>query len=88
MAESKYSSTNDSGACVNDVCTSQGLSDRQSAFDIARVSTFTLLGGVALVGVGAVLYLSAPVGKSPRSALAVGPTLTGGGGGLVLRGSL
>lgn len=74
IASSEYQSSNQDGRCVNDVCTSRGLEQRDSAKAIAGVATGLFIGGVALAGAGVVLYLTAPSGEpAARTSLAVGP---------------
>jgi hypothetical protein len=80
IASSKYQSSNQNGGCTNDVCTSSGLEKRSSASTIAGVATGFFVGGLALVGAGVVLYLTAPSEQpAARTSLSVGP------GSLLLR---
>jgi hypothetical protein len=74
IASSEYQSSNQNGGCTNDVCTSSGLEKRSSASTIAGVATGFFVGGLALVGAGVVLYLTAPSEQpAARTSLSVGP---------------
>ncbi len=71
LASRRYAESNTAGGCVNDRCTSRGLEDRSSASAIASGATGLAVGGAVLLGVGSVLYLTAP---RAQTTLSVGPT--------------
>lgn len=74
VASSEYQSSNQAGRCVDDVCTSRGLEQRASATTLAGMATGMFIGGIALLGTGVVLYLTAPTERAaPRTSLSVGP---------------
>jgi hypothetical protein len=74
VASSEYQSSNQDGHCTNDVCTSRGLEQRDTAKTVAGLATGLFIGGAALVGAGIVLYLTAPSEQAAaRTSLSVGP---------------
>lgn len=83
-AKSTYDGSNADGHCTNNHCDSQGLQDRSSAYSLATVSTVLVVSGLAGVGGGAVLYLTAPKERSPPAGLALFTTVLPGGLGLSL----
>jgi len=66
---------------ASSTCSTQGASDGQTARSQAMVSTVGFAGGLALLGVGAVLVFTAPHG------LSVGPSAGRDGAGLQVRGA-
>jgi tetratricopeptide (TPR) repeat protein len=64
-------------------CNQMGFDAQNSAVTLANVGTVFFVGGVALVGVGAVLFLTAPKADGD---LVVAPTASGESAGLVLVG--
>lgn len=89
-ARSKYNDAlaADCGGMTNG-CNQAGLDATHAARHEANIATVVFLGGVAAVGVGVALYLTAPHAR-PRDehALYVVPTATSGGAGLVFGGRL
>jgi hypothetical protein len=79
VAMSRYNDSNSSGDCQpNDHCNVNGTDERNSAYSAATVSTVAFaLGAVAVAG-GALIYFTAP-------RVAVSPTATAQGAGLVVR---
>ena len=86
-AKSTYDEAFDSGACDAGpkLCSQAGQDSVDSARSKAGLSTGLVIGGLALTGLGAVLILTAP---SQKTGLRLAPTMTAGGGGLVLGGTL
>lgn len=86
-AKTTYDDAFDSGACVkgSNQCSAAGQDQIDSARSKAAVSTGLVIGGAALAGIGAVLFFTAPRG---RTGLYVSPTMTANGGGLSLGGAL
>jgi hypothetical protein len=82
-AISKNSASNANGHCDSSGCDSTGTGLRNVALDDARVSTVAFAAGLALVGAGAVLWLSAPGNYSTR--VGVLPFSTGRDGGVLLQ---
>jgi hypothetical protein len=69
VARGQYAHSNDSGGCVNDVCTQRGLDDRSTAGTTAGVSTGIFIGGALLLATGIVLYLtSSPANRAGAGA--------------------
>ena len=64
-------------------CSTQGAQDGQTAHSQATISTVGFIAGAALLGGGAVLYFTAPRGRS----VAVAPTVGTAGGGLSVVGA-
>jgi hypothetical protein len=84
QAKAQMDDSNASGHCqANDHCDASGLAERSSALTKATISTIALGAGLAGVGGGALLYLTAP-DEPPGIALAARPTR--GGGSVVLEG--
>ena len=77
-ALSKNAASNESGRCVNNQCTQEGLELRSSARSSGTASTVAFIAGVGLVGTGAVLYLTAPKGTKVSAGPAVGSGTAGG----------
>jgi hypothetical protein len=82
FAKAKLDQSNKPGECVNDICTSQGEDDRNSALGLAKASTWSVVTGLLLIGGGVALYVTAPSGGQPRVGISAGP------GSLVVRGTL
>jgi hypothetical protein len=67
----------------------QASSDEQKASTYATVSTVAFIAGGVAVAAGALLWLTAPSAENPAAStagMAIAPSLTPGGGGLLLRG--
>jgi serine/threonine-protein kinase len=69
-ASSKWNGAFDDGLCdeATNVCTPEGQEQTDSARTAATISTIAVAGGVALIGAGVVLYLTAPKRANARSA--------------------
>jgi serine/threonine-protein kinase len=85
IADSKWSSAkNDCGAgCTRDDPAQQ---ERRDALSAATGSTVAFVAGASLVGGGLALFLTAPPGSATDNGLRVVPSMTAGGGGVLLLG--
>lgn len=85
---SKKNASNADGHCnAANVCDATGTSLRNEAKSSATLATVFTTFGVAAIGGGAVLFLSAPAETSPRAGLRVAPDLARDHGGVSLLGS-
>lgn len=87
-ARSKWNGAFDDGLCdeATNVCSAEGQSQTDDARSLATISTIAVIGGVALIGAGALLYLTAPEASDGRSAR-LAPVIGDGQLGLALGGS-
>jgi hypothetical protein len=78
------------GECTTTYCSSAGhaqaVQDRDSANSSATMSTVAFVAAGALLAGGAVLYFTALPKSAKSEALKITPTVTAGGGGLIVRG--
>jgi hypothetical protein len=67
-------------SCVNAECTASGLAQHESAVDLARVATISLVAGAAALGGGAIVFFTAPRPRaSPAPTVGLGPAAQGAG---------
>jgi hypothetical protein len=75
--------------CDHNVCGPDGLSERETARDFGDAASVTLIGGAALLGAAAVLFVTEPTSSTTEHVqLQAAPWLGPGALGLSLRGQL